>query len=129
MTFTSPDGRAIANALEEAIYVALGGPLLASRQLEVTAQAVYKLLLVGYVSSRALALRLEGLTGIPGAELMQLAPWRPGDRHPAGPTNGTRAKRKRPSKAMPSAGVGCAGTGGTTRNARTPTRATIPPAM
>jgi hypothetical protein len=105
MTLTSPDGRAITNALEEAIWLALGGPLPACQQLEVTVQAVYKLLAGGYVSSRALALRLEGVTGIPAVELMQLAPWRPGDRNHDGPTNGTRRKRKPPSKAVPAPAV------------------------
>ena len=78
MTLSTPEGREIHTALEEAIFLRLGGAVTACHQLGVSTQAVYKLLAIGYVSSRSTALRLEELTGIPAAELMQLAPWTPG---------------------------------------------------
>lgn len=97
MTLTTPEGREIHTALEEAIFLKLGGAVTACHRLEVSTQAVYKLLATGYVSSRATAIRLEELTGIPAAELMQLAPWNPG-RPPAPEPRGKRIHPKDKSR-------------------------------
>jgi hypothetical protein len=75
-TISGPKGRPVSTALEEAIFVQLGGSTKACHALQVSTQAVQKLLTIGYVSSRAKALKIQELTGIPAGELMQVAPWR-----------------------------------------------------
>jgi hypothetical protein len=95
MTMTTPEGREIHTALEEAVFLRLGGAVAACHRLEVSTQAVYKLLATGYVSSRKLALELESATGVTAAELMNLAPWNPGGRPPAHPPEPKRKQGRR----------------------------------
>jgi hypothetical protein len=107
-TLRAADGREITNALEEAIYLELGGPVPACHALLVSTQAVYKLVHQGFVSSRALALKIQNLTGVPAAELMQLAPWRGPERLGDDPEPGKR--RRDPKAPTPLRPVGAAAT-------------------
>jgi hypothetical protein len=82
--------RVIRNAIDEAIYDVLGGPIAAAERLGVSRQAVHTLLKVGFLRDRATALRLEQATTdagctIPAAELMDLAEWHGPQRHGAPP--------------------------------------------
>lgn len=99
MTMTTPEGRELHSALEEAIYLRFGGAVPACHKLKVSTQAIYKLLQTGYVSSRKLALKIQKQTGVPAAELMKLAPWAGPTDRPAGPDSGTRGTRHRPKDA------------------------------
>lgn len=99
MTMTTPEGREIHSALEEAIYLRLGGAVTACHTLGVSTQAVYKLLATGYVSSRKIALEIEQHSGVPAAELMQLAPWTGPSRGGSGPGKGRQ--RQRPKGSSP----------------------------
>ncbi len=84
---TAETGKRIRNAIEEAVYVVLGGPTKASNALGCSNSAVHSLLSSGMVQVRDAALRIEEATRsagcmVPATELMALVPWRGPERHP-----------------------------------------------
>lgn len=98
-TFTFGD-RVIRNAIEEAIYVALGGVRAAAAILEVSTQALYQLLGAELVRNRETAVKIHQATldaghEVPAAELMNLAPWRGAERHPSGGAPAPRPSGRR----------------------------------
>ena len=79
MTSPAPE-RKIRNAVDEAVYFALGGVRDVSKRLDVATQSVYEHLGRGLIRNREVALEYERLTReaghmVPAAELMALVPW------------------------------------------------------
>ena len=81
------DGREIRTAIEEAVYVVLGGPTKASLAFQCSNAAVHALVSNGFTHKRSTALDIEEVTAqhgcrVPAAELMALVPWQGPERHP-----------------------------------------------
>lgn len=83
----------VSNAFEEAIALA-GGPTALGKMVGLTYQRVAQIRDEdhGKIGKAALAERIQGVTGVPAAELCQFVDWRGPERHPHG--NG----RDRPSR-------------------------------
>lgn len=75
------------NALEEAVYVVLGGPTKMCLALQCSNSNIQELVKKGLVQVRNTALAIEQATEragcrVPAAELMDLVPWQGPERHP-----------------------------------------------
>lgn len=93
----SPE-KEIRNAVEEAVYVALGGVREVAKRLDCATQSVYEHLGRGLIRNREVALEYERLTqeaghAVPAAELMDLVPWQ-GPQRMGTPPKGSKRRGK-----------------------------------
>lgn len=80
-------GRIVQNALEEAVYIVLGGPTKASHAFLCSSSNVQDLVKRGFLRDRDTAIRWAEVTEgagcrIPPAELMDFVTWEGPSRHP-----------------------------------------------
>jgi hypothetical protein len=81
--------RDIRSAVEEAVYVVLGGPTSAAHALKVSNATIHEVIARGYIKRRDTAIEWEEATAkagscIPAAELLAVLPWLPESRRRGG---------------------------------------------